>query len=268
MLTPYVQLTTITSLIRVAPAEMLGGVFIRYVLRTTDLESARTFYADAIGLALPSGSSAESALEAWPLHERARANGAPAHWLGQLAVDDVESAVARLVERGSTRLGPTVDASDHVRFATLRDPSGAVIAIRSGAAPASDRPVAWHQLHTSDLDTAWKLYSELFGWTHLDTIDVPDPPGGHRVFSWAAGGTPVGSMANTARWPGVHPHWAFYLHLPVADIESATARVRAQGGTAMDVIALPNGTRLAPCEDPQGAAFGLVGPAARRDSRD
>jgi hypothetical protein len=58
-------------------------MFCRYVLRTTDVEAGRRFYAQAIGLEVPPGGTAgASALEAWPLHERARAAGAPSHWLG------------------------------------------------------------------------------------------------------------------------------------------------------------------------------------------
>jgi predicted enzyme related to lactoylglutathione lyase len=165
--------------------------FCRYLLRTTDADAARRFYAGAIGLALPDGRSDASSLEAWPLHEQARARGAPPHWLGQIAVDDVEHAAERLVAHGG------------VRFATVRDPSGAVVGVRSRSAAVNDRPVEWHQLHTRELDRAWALYAELFGWAHVDTIDLPDPAGGHRLFAWAEGGEPVGSIANTARWPGV-----------------------------------------------------------------
>ena len=106
-------------------------MFCRYSLRTTDVDAGRRFYADAIGLELAEGASAASALEAWPLHERARAAGAPAHWLGQLAVADVDGAVQRLLELGSERLGPTLQASDGTPFAVLRDPCGAVMAVRA-----------------------------------------------------------------------------------------------------------------------------------------
>jgi predicted enzyme related to lactoylglutathione lyase len=231
-------------------------MFCRYALRTTDVDAARAFYAEAVGLALPAHGSAEgSSLELWPLHEQARARGAPAHWLGLVAVADVEALAARLVALGGERLGPTVEARDGTPFATLRDPWGAVVGVRARGEHPSDRPIRWHQLHTRDVDAAWTAYAELFGWALVQTIDVPDPVGGHRLFAWKEGGEPVGSMANTARWPGIHPHWLF--HLPVDDLDARVARVRALGGTAKDPIALPDGSRLAACEDPQGAAFGL-----------
>ena len=104
-----------------------------------------------------------------------------------------------------------------------------------------------------------KFWGELFGWAQTETIDHPDLVGGHRLFAWKEGEAPVGSMGNTGRWPGVHPHWLFYF--PTSDLDRAVARVRALGGTATDPMALQPGSFLAACEDPQGAAFGLVGVA-------
>lgn len=231
-------------------------MFCRYALRTTDLPAARAFYAAAIGLTLPEGIAQSSALEAWPLHERARALGAPAHWLGQLSVRDVEAAVKDLVGRGSEQLGPVVQAQDGARFATLRDPFGSVIAVSSRPALTHDSPVVWHQLHTTDADGAWALYRELFGWAHKGTLDFPNVEGGYHTFAPDEASAAVGAIANTARWTGVHPHWLYFL--PVADLDEAVASVRAHGGTAMPPISLMSGLRFAACEDPQGAAFGLA----------
>jgi len=240
-------------------------MFFRYSLRTADLGAAIAFYRDAIGLRLHDsavvGTADGSALEAWTLHERARAMGAPPHWLGHLAVDDVEAMATRLVSLGAERLGPTIEAAG-ATYATLRDPLGAVISVRAEANKPNDQPVAWHQLHTRDAETAWAMYTDLFGWVHKDTLDVPDPVGGHRLFSWSKEGVPIGSVANTGRWPGVHPHWLF--HFPVADIEAATSRVRTGGGNARDIATLKSGVKISVCEDPQGAAFGLISIPADR----
>lgn len=236
-------------------------MFCRYSLRTTDVVAGRAFYADALGLELPDGTAEGSDLEAWPLHERAIAQGAPPHWLGHLATANLDAALDRLVALGGQRLGPTVQARDGTAFAVLRDPFGSVIAVRAHEQAArDDAPVVWHQLHTREVDGAWALYHELFGWASGPTLGVPNLVGGYRMFAWNAGRSPVGAMANTARWPGVHTHWLFFL--PVADLDAAVARIRALGGTAMDPISV-QGMRQAVCEDPQGAAFGL----AQRESR-
>ena len=139
---------------------------------------------------------------------------------------------------------------------TLRDPSGAVVAMRASTRRPRRSPVGWHHHHTRDLDRAWAAYSELFGWTQAGTIDVADLEGGYRMFAWDGSGEPIGSMANTARNPGTHTHWLYYFS--VANIDGAIANVRAHGGeTFANEATLPNGARIVPCHDPQGAAFGL-----------
>jgi uncharacterized protein len=229
-------------------------MFFRYDLRTTEPDAARQFYSDVVGLEF--GTDQTSGLAVWPLHEQARARGAPAHWLGALAVGDVETTLRRLVEAGGERLGPTIVADNGSTWVNLRDPSGAVVSVRQGMRPSRPAPIAWHQLHTRDADAALALYSELFGWRHTESFDAPDVVGGHRMFAWAGASTSVGSLANTARWPGVHPHWLFYFEVP--DLNAALARARASGARpASSPFVLPNGARLVPCDDPQGAAFGL-----------
>lgn len=227
--------------------------FCRYDLRTTDVEAARAFYVDAVGLDLSDGSG----LGVWPLHEQARARGAPAHWLGSIAVTDLAATVQRLRDRGGELLGPPMlRGDDGEAFAILRDPGGAVLALRETARRASREPVGWHQLHTRELDRAGALYAELFGWLQTETVDLGGPEGRHRVFRWRGAEQAVGGMADTARLPGVHPHWLFYF--PVSDLARTLAEVSARGGRALAPVRLPNGDRLAACEDPQGAAFGLL----------
>jgi predicted enzyme related to lactoylglutathione lyase len=238
---------------------MTSNRFFRYDLRTTDADAAQAFYADVLGVNLPGVGSLDdgSGLRVWPLHEAARARGVPAHWLGQIGVPDLEPAVRRLVELGSERLGPTVQANDGTSYQALRDSSGAMFAVRGITEGAPGASVAWHHLHTTDLDRSWAVYSELFGWRQTETTDAADPVGGYRMFAWADAPKSVGSMANTARSPGVHTHWLFYFAVP--DLEAALAKVRARGGLVLEHRAvLPDGSRLAPCEDAQGAAFGLL----------
>ena len=236
---------------------MMRSAFCRYDLRTTDPDAARAFYVDAVGLEFPEDGSI---LAVWPLHEQARARGVPAHWLGQVGVTDLATTVQQLLDQGSQLLGPPLlRGKDGEAFAILRDPCEAVVAVRETSRRARREPVLWHQLHTRDLDRSWALYSELFGWLQAGTVDVGEPEGGHRMFRWHGADKDVGSMANTARLPEVHPHWLFYF--PVPDLESTLARVSVRGGRALAPVVLPNKYRIAACEDPQGAAFGLVQPA-------
>jgi predicted enzyme related to lactoylglutathione lyase len=146
--------------------------------------------------------------------------------------------------------------NDGAAFTTLRDPAGAIVGVRETAQRPRSLPVAWHQLHTRELERTWAAYAELFGWTQTETFDVPELEGGLRLFAWDDSGKSVGGMGNTARLPGIHSHWLYYF--PVTDLDAVMAKVRDNGGTVGGPAALPNGDRIAPCEDPQGAAFGLL----------
>src|SRR6185295_17780185 len=66
--------------------DMTIHTFARYDLRTTDPGAAR--------------------LAVWQLHEQARARGAPAHWLGNVGVTDVDATLRRWLALGAEPLGP------------------------------------------------------------------------------------------------------------------------------------------------------------------
>lgn len=221
--------------------------FSRFLLRTTDPEAAARFY-DAVLERRGDGIV--------PLHEAARARGAQPHWLGHVLVRDiggVERLAARFVERGATRLGPAPGVAD---FVVLRDPGGALVAVTEGAAPSS-AGVVWHQLNTQDPARAAADYSDLFGWS-LGIEEDLGALGRHRQFAFAPGGPNIGTISGAADRPGVHTHWLFFFAVP--SLGAAVHRVLAHGGKVIGPIVLPSGARVAACDDPQGAAFGLIEP--------
>jgi len=235
--------------------------FCWYELRTTDMKSAATFYADVLHLRFrEDGDSGvflageEPVLGLSPLPEPARARGAPPHWLGQIGTGEIESYVARLVEQGAQTLGPVQRSADGPVFAALRDPFGVPLAVSARTHRPEQSPVSWHQLHTTDFERSWSIYAELFGWSALES--VPGIPlGPHRLFVWEAGGPSIGIMADTARHPGTHTHWLFFFRVP--DLDAALERIRVRGGEVLTPVRLPNGDHLVACHDPQRGAFGL-----------
>lgn len=220
---------------------MHASRFVRYELRTNDQDAARVFYTDVLGAALFDGGD----VTLGPIPPQAAARGVPPHWLGTIAASDAERATQRIVVAGGQRLGPA-----------LRDPFGAVLAVNGEAetTPSRDR-VAWHQLHTTDHERAFALYADAFGWKPRALVDLGPESGLHRTFAWDEAGAPVGAITNSARLRGVHPHWLFYFH--TADFDAALAKVRAHGGKVIGSFRTPEGPRVAPCDDPQGGAFGL-----------
>ena len=228
--------------------------FFRYQLRTTDQDAARAFYSALLGEHFwgPDLSPA-------PLPERAIAMGARPHWLGHVGVGDVEATAARVVAAGGQPRGPTHPGPGGSLIAVLRDPFGAGLAVSSEAVAPSRSPVAWHLLQTDDEARAFAFYASLFGWTALESMDLGPERGRHQRFAWDDSREAVGSVANGAQHPHVHPQWLFFF--PVPDIEASLSRVQSLGGLALRPIETPSGDLAAPCDDPQGAAFGLIQPA-------
>jgi hypothetical protein len=218
--------------------------FSRFELRATDVERARAFYASLFG---------HDRTSVVRLPPEAAARGAPPHWLGMLEVPDVERAASGFVERGAIRLGPT-----HLReggeLAIVRDPGGAVVALSTLPAHR-DAGVVWHVLHTSDLERTAAAYQDLFGWAPAGHRDLGEL-GVLRDFAWRAGEPPAGSMTDITGRPGRHPHWLF--HFATDDLERSTEVVRDAGGRVLGPFGLADATRVAVCDDPQGAAFALL----------
>lgn len=219
--------------------------FCRFELRTTNVAAARAFYAAVLG---------EDGADIVPLPAEAAARGACPHWLGHIGVADVERAVAALVERGATRLGPTRATADGGSVAIVRDPGNAVVALTTPPTRPARGKVLWHGLNTSDLARALTSCCEVFGWQLTERLDL-GRLGVHHQFAWQPGGASVGSISDITGRPGIHPHWLF--HFGVAALEPALAAVRAAGGLVLEPVVLPSGVRIAVCDDPQGAAFAL-----------
>ena len=224
--------------------------FCHYELRTADVDAARAFYSDLLDARFWDDSFSVGELPA-----RAAASGAPPHWLGHIAVDDVAGTMLKFVRSGATRIGPLARAGGHGPAAVLRDPFGAIVALTSASpVPGADR-VAWHLLNARDEALAFAMYAELFGWTSVQAVDLGAENGRHVTFTWDGATEAVGSTSNGARLPHVHPQWLFFF--PTDNLEESLARVRAGGGRTLPVVVTAEGSLVAACDDPQGAAFGL-----------
>ena len=179
--------------------------FSRYELRTKDPKAAREFYASII----------DAELDITELPERARAAGAPSHWLGHIAGD-----VERALSAGAQRIIGNV----------LLDPLGAVFAVTAQPADPGT-PIVCHQLNTTDVARAKRFYDEAFGWSDDDRAKI--------------------TFTDFALQRGVHAAWL--LHFRVANLDQTITKLKAAGGFLAGVFELPDGDRLAVCDDPQGA---------------
>jgi predicted enzyme related to lactoylglutathione lyase len=105
-------------------------------LVTNDVESAKTFYADAIGWAfeampMPQGGTYWVArMGDTPVGGLFLMSGpalAGEHWIPYLAVDDVDARLQKAVAAGAQVLKPAHDIPGVGRMAILRQPGGAAL---------------------------------------------------------------------------------------------------------------------------------------------
>jgi uncharacterized protein len=90
----------------------------------------------------------------------------PPHWLGYVAVNDVDAAVEQAGALGGNVLMPPFDVPTVGRIAVLKDPQGAALGIfkpLSKAKACSANQVVWFDLPVKDLDRAVRFYSAVLG---------------------------------------------------------------------------------------------------------
>jgi len=256
----------------------MAARFVWYELMTTDPAAASGFYGRVVGWSakdsgltdrsytilsagLSAGEVPVGGLMAIP-PEVARAGAGPA-WVGYIGVEDVDSVAQRLTAAGGTIHRAAEDIPNVGRFAVVSDPQGAHFVLFTGGPgeaphqPAPEAPghTGWHELHSTDWESVFGFYSELFGWTKAATHDM-GAMGVYQLF--AIDDVAVGGMMNQQK--GVpHPFWLFYFN--VAEIHDAAGRVTSNGGRILNgPMEVPGGSMILHCADPQGAMFALVAP--------
>jgi len=238
--------------------------FAWYEFRSKNIERACAFYTEVIGADIRDERGVRTVRlggaligEITPLPAQAIARGAPAHWLGHLAVQDLDAAAARLAERGAERLGPLRHSGAGDRVLTFRDPFGAAVALSSSSARDVGAGIPWHELHTADRDGSASLYTTLFGWQLRDRYETQHVGGPYQTFAWDAQSEPQGAVFESLRQQGVHPHWMMYF--AVGNLDRAVEHAVAQGGLVCNApVVMPFGGRCAQLDDAEGAAFGLI----------
>jgi predicted enzyme related to lactoylglutathione lyase len=262
------------------PSNSPHGQLIWYELMTPDAEASKRFYDAVVGwnigepvdefqgyrmIGRSDGGSAGGVL---PLTDEMRQHGARPIWLGYIGVDDVEGAIAAIEQAGGKVMMAATDIPNVGRIAMVSDPQGAPFYIMKPIPPADDpnaksdvfsvdRPqhIRWNELATTDQDGAIDFYGKQFGWRQEGAMPMGDM--GDYKFLYA-GGTRIGAVM---RKPPQLPVslWSYYIG--VDDIDRAADAVKSGGGQILHgPMEIPGGEFSLNAIDPQGAAFGLVGP--------
>ena len=254
------------------------GEPIWYELLTKNLARAQAFYSGLIGwhvvdAGMP-GMDYHLAMQGpaaiggiMPLSAEMCDAGAMPIWLPYFGVDDVDKAVEKAVAGGAELQLPAFDVPDVGRMAMLAHPHTGMFYVMRGTSPepstsfAARAPMvghaAWNELASSDPASAKTFLSDVFGFTKTDSMDM-GPLGEYEFLSVAGGDFAVGAVMPLMEGMPVSL-WTTYFR--IADIDAGVAFVTANGGTILqEPIPIPSGDFSIMAMDPDGAAFGCVGP--------
>ncbi len=247
-----------------------SGRFVWFDLMTADVQGAKSFYAEIAGWKTTKWSGGD--YEIWtagdkqvggvmPPRPGAGKTDSPPHWTAYIATDDVDQCVQRAQRLGGRVCVPSEDIPDAGRFAVLSDPQGAAFAVFKSSTPqaAPDTKAlggfGWSELNTTDWKSAWKFYSELFGWKNTSTMDMGPEFGEYFMFGTDAKNA-MGGMSNAAKMMKAPAHWLHYVNIKSTD--EAAKKIAAKGGKVLNgPMDVPGGGRIAQCIDPQGAMFAI-----------
>lgn len=260
------------------------GDFIWYELLTSDADAAGDFYGKVVGwtstdsgqpnmdyrfFSSGDGSDMKDGVGGYMAitPEMAEGGARPA-WLGYIAVDDVDASIAKLTAAGGSVLMPAMDLDGVGRIAMVADPQAAPFYVMKDASDESSNAFAatepkighcaWNELSSSDPEGAKAFYGGLFGWAKDGDMDMG--PLGKYEFWKAGDGREFMLGAVMPLMPGM-PMSAWTYYFRVADIDKAAETIKAHGGKLLqEPTEIPGGEFSITAMDPQGAAFGLVGP--------
>jgi predicted enzyme related to lactoylglutathione lyase len=187
------------------------------------------------------------------------AQGAPAHWLGHVAVDDVDAAAGRVEEAGGSVLAPPMDIPGVGRMVVVADPQGAAVSLYAseGEWTPSEGLFVWDELLTTDVEDAARFYGEVVGWT-AEGRDMGD---GVLYTLLNSGGENRAGAFTLPEGSEAPPHWLTYLGTD--DVDATAARAAELGATVhMGPTDVQEIGRLAVLQDPLGAYFGIFQPAS------
>ncbi|HEV7233459.1 MAG TPA: VOC family protein [Sphingorhabdus sp.] len=259
------------------------GDFIWYELLTSDADAAGDFYGKVVGWTSTSsgqpdmdyrffssgdgGDMKDGVGGYMAITPDMAAGGAQSAWVGYIAVEDVDASVTSIQSAGGKVLMPAMDLEAVGRMAMVADPQGAPFYVMRGASDdtsysfAATEPkvghCAWNELATSDPEAAKAFYTAQFGWVQEGDMDM-GPMGKYQFLQASGGRFALGAvMPKMPEMP--MSAWGFYFRVP--DIDAASETVKLSGGTIlMGPMEIPGGEYSLNAMDPQGAAFGLVGP--------
>ncbi len=194
-------------------------------------------------------------------------HGARPQWLPYLYAENVDAKLAAIVGDGGEELMPAATLPVG-RIAMVKDPQGVPIYLMTPVPPpgkegvGSDvfsvtepQRVRWNELASPDQQASMAFYSRHFGFEFNNSLPMGEM--GNYCFIEHDGRT----LGAIERQQDERQPAAWLLYFGVTTVAEAKRRIEAGGGTVlMGPHEVPGGEWIVTATDPQGAAFGVVGP--------
>lgn len=245
----------------------------------TDVEAAKTFYADVLGWTFGESSSA------YGNYTQAYSDGkavaavvppmpgadAPSQWCLYLASSDAAATAEKVKAAGGELLMEPMQVGTFGTMLIAKEPSGAVFGVwqpgehRGFEKIGEPGSYAWAEVFSRDPDKPDGFLPKVFpyGVQRMEPGEGEDPEAGDMDFKlFTLGGAGfenavLGRMAMGGDFPPEIPSYV-QVYFAVPDCDEAVAKTRKHGGTLhFGPMDSPFG-RFAAVADPQGAAFAVI----------
>lgn len=257
----------------------LRGRFLWHELMTTDPRSAEGFYSKVVGWKTQAWEQNPS-YKIWMAGGRMMGGltkhmeedskvAPPPSWFTYIGTPDVDETVDQAVALGGKVVKQAWDIPTIGRMAILQDPQAAMFyAFTPERGPVAGETIelgdfSWHELATTDWQSAWNFYQKLFGWEKTSAMDM----GGGNMYqmfayqssrpqSGAMHATPVGGVFTKQNEMLGPPFWLPYAL--VRDSKRAAETIKQHGGTIVNgPMEVPGGDWIVAGLDRQGAMFAV-----------
>src|SRR5262249_51234038 len=110
--------------------------------------------------------------------EPMKKTGALPHWTSNVQVPDAQATAAEAKRLGGRGVSEPSEFPNVGRVGVIADPTGAPINVFSPSQSMRARDItkpgefAWHELASTDHETAFAFYSKLFGWKKSGDFDM------------------------------------------------------------------------------------------------
>lgn len=247
------------------------GHVVWHDLLTNDVARAKRFYAELLGWEYQIEHASDFVWKSGEADYPLIMSGGEAHggfvdpgqdmhasWVAYIAVEDVDTAVAKAKLLGATVIRKPFDTPGVGRSAVIQDLQGAIICLHVATHnfPSPKGTFLWDELITEDAQLAKIFYSELFAW-QTNSV-VRDPMGSYTLLKCDDNTDAVGVMMRSL---GTAGSAAWVTYLATDNVKSTVAKAKNLGAIShIEATDVPDVGQFAILTDPTGAMFGLLSP--------